>query len=60
MDVWPMTTTKELKPPDGVPLKVWEELAKREGNRWAIQERDATGEVIGTAFRFPNGEKGFQ
>jgi len=55
-----MTTTKELKPPDGVPLKVWEELAKREGNRWAIQERDATGEVIGTAFRFPNGEKGFQ
>ena len=55
-----MTTTKELKPPDGVPLKTWKKLAKREDNHWAIKERDATGEVIGTAFRFPNGEKGFQ
>lgn len=55
-----MTTTQELTPPDGVPLKVWEQLAERDGDRWAIKERDAAGEVIGIAYRLRNGKKSFQ
>ena len=53
-------TTPTLTPPDGIPLKAWEQLAKRDGNRWAIKERDATGEGIGTAYRLQNGEKHFK
>ena len=55
-----MTTPPELIPPDGVPLKVWEQLAERDGDRWAIKERDAAGEVIGIAYRLQNGEKYFK
>lgn len=49
-----------LQPPDGVPASVWAKLARQEGNRWAISERDANGEVIGTAYRDANGGKDFK
>ncbi len=46
-----------LQPPDGVPLDVWGTLASDEGTRWAIAERNADGEVVGTAYRLPDGSK---
>lgn len=49
-----------IKPPDGVPLEVWDTLAVDEGSRWAIAERNADGEVIGTAYRNPDGSKDFK
>lgn len=55
-----MTTPSELTPPDGVPLKVWEQLAECDGDRWAIKERDAAGEVIGIAYRLRSGKKSFE
>ncbi len=45
--------------PEGVPEWAWLKLARADGNRWAIVERDATGEVIGTAYRDANGNKDF-
>lgn len=45
--------------PNGVPDWAWERIAKPDGARWAIQERDALGEVIGTAYRDADGGKSF-
>lgn len=45
--------------PDGVPASAWERLAKREGDQWMIAERNASGEVVGTALRNADGTKGF-
>lgn len=49
-----------LQPPDGVPLGVWRTLANDEGTRWAIAERNADGEIVGTAYRLPDGSKDFK
>lgn len=49
-----------LQPPEGVPLDVWLRIARPLGDRWAINERDADGERVGTAHRFPDGSKGFE
>ena len=46
-----------LAPPDGVPLDAWLRIARADGARWAIAERDASGEVTGTAYRDANGGK---
>ena len=46
-----------LLPPDGVPGATWARLAKADGDRWIILERNAHGEVIGTAYRLANGDK---
>lgn len=46
-----------LHPPEGVPDWAWTKLARAEGSRWAISERDASGEVIGTAYRHADGTK---
>lgn len=55
-----MTPKPTLTQPEGVPHWAWEKLARPLKDRWAIDERDAQGEVIGTAYRFPDGRKGFQ
>jgi RecA-family ATPase len=49
-----------LQPPGGVPDWAWESIANAEGTRWTIPERDATGEVIGTAYRHADGSKSFK
>lgn len=49
-----------LAVPAGVPESAWRRLARPDGARWAIDERDATGEVIGTAYRAPDGSKDFK
>jgi putative DNA primase/helicase len=49
-----------LNPPDGVTLDTWLRLAKQDGDRWAIDERKATGDVIGTAYRNSDGSKTFK
>jgi putative DNA primase/helicase len=46
-------------PPTGVPAWAWETIARRDGDRWAIDERDATGEITGTAYRDADGSKTF-
>lgn len=48
-----------LPVPDGVPCEAWLKIARAEGTRWAIAERDAIGEVIGTAYRDAAGGKTF-
>ena len=48
-----------LRPPDGVPEPIWSLLAREGSGRWEIPERDQNGEVIGTAYRFPDGSKDF-
>ncbi len=48
-----------MNAPEGVSPEAWSRLAHWEGDRWAIDERDASGEVIGTAYRDANGEKTF-
>ncbi len=48
-----------LHVPEGVSPEQWARLATDEGSHWAIRERNAEGEVIGTAQRFPDGDKGF-
>lgn len=53
-------TTAPLIPPEGVPVDVWLRLARRDGGRWAIPERNAAGEVVGTAYRLTDGSKGFE
>jgi hypothetical protein len=40
-----------LRPPEGVPDWAWEKIAHADATRWAIRERDPSGEVIGTAYR---------
>ncbi|MEZ6243371.1 MAG: AAA family ATPase [Phycisphaerales bacterium] len=42
-----------------MPDWAWEKLARVEGARWAIPERDASGEIIGTAYREANEAKSF-
>lgn len=49
-----------LQPPEGVPASAWARIARPDGNRWAIAERDANGEIIGTAYRDANGGKDFK
>jgi len=49
-----------LQVPEGVPDSAWAKLAKPDGDRWAIAERDASGEVIGTAYRKRDGSKSFK
>ncbi len=46
-----------LPVPEGVPDAVWQRLAKADGHRWVIVERDAQGEIIGTAYRLADGSK---
>ncbi len=46
--------------PAGVPESAWLRLAKPDGRRWAIPERDADGAVIGTAYRDADGGKNFK
>ena len=52
--------THELEPPAGVSPEAWRKIARNVGGKWEIDERDELGEVIGTAYRFANGEKGFK
>jgi len=40
-----------------VPEWAWAKIANPDGTRWAIPERDATGEVIGTAYRHRDDRK---
>ncbi|HLP85465.1 MAG TPA: AAA family ATPase [Phycisphaerales bacterium] len=40
-----------------MPEATWARLAKADGDRWIIRERNAQGEVIGTAYRLADGEK---
>lgn len=49
-----------LQPPEGVPASAWAKIARQDGNRWAISERDSNGEIIGTAYRDAKGDKGFK
>lgn len=49
----------QLQPPEGVPVEAWARIATQDGGRWAIPERDASGEVIGTAYRAADGGKDF-
>ncbi len=42
--------------PEGVPLWAWDKIARADGARWAIAERDAAGEVIGTQYRHAEGK----
>jgi putative DNA primase/helicase len=51
-----------LLPPDGVPLETWLRLAKpnERAGRWEIPERNASGEVIGMAYRLADGSKDFK
>lgn len=46
--------------PPGVPEWAWLKIARPDGDRWSIAERDATGEVIGTAYRASDGSKDFK
>lgn len=50
--------TRQL-PPEGVDDATWQRIARADGQRWAITERNAQGEVIGTAYRLPDGSKDF-
>lgn len=52
-----MNEPHELHAPEGVPDAYWTKLARRDGSRWAIDERNAAGEVIGTAYRNADGSK---
>jgi 5S rRNA maturation endonuclease (ribonuclease M5) len=46
-----------LAPPSGVPADAWLRIARRDGELWAIDERDETGAIIGTAYRRADGSK---
>lgn len=48
-----------LVQPDGVLPDAWARIARPDGARWAIFERNASGEVIGTAYRAADGSKTF-
>ena len=50
---------QSLSIPEGVPAWAWAKLARAEGSRWTIAERDATGTIIGTAYRDADGGKTF-
>jgi 5S rRNA maturation endonuclease (ribonuclease M5) len=51
--------TDELRPPEGVDRDAWTRISRREGDRWAIPERNELGEVIGMAYRDRAGRKDF-
>lgn len=53
------TSTITIEPPDGIRPEVWKRLAREGAGRWEIVERDETGEIIGTAYRYLDGSKGF-
>lgn len=55
----PQSMQLPLTPPPGVPAWAWAKVARADRARWAIPERDATGEVIGTAYRDGGGGKTF-
>jgi putative DNA primase/helicase len=55
-----MNNPNTLTPPDGVPESAWCKIARVEGSRWSIAERNAVGEVIGTAYRMADGSKDFK
>ena len=46
-----------LEIPDGLQESAWLRIARADSDRWAIAERDASGEVIGTAYRKRDGGK---
>lgn len=46
-----------LTPPDGVPVSAWTKIARAEGTRWAVAERNAVGEIVGTTYRHVDGRK---
>jgi len=48
-----------LSTPGGVSDDMWARLATPEHDRFAIVERDAMGEVVGTAYRHADGSKSF-
>lgn len=54
------TASSTLPVPEGVPESVWARLARPEGRRWAISERDGRGEVIGISYRDAQGQKTFK
>lgn len=49
-----------LAPPEGVDPATWAKLATEVDGCWAIKERNAQGEVIGTAYRALDGSKSFE
>jgi putative DNA primase/helicase len=49
-----------IKPPEGVSDSAWSLLARPDGSNWLIDERNADGEVVGTAIRLPDGSKDFK
>ncbi len=50
-----------LTPPNGVSPQAWQAIgAVPEGDQWAIPERNAEGETIGTAYRKADGAKTFK
>lgn len=50
----------KLEIPRGVPDWAWAKVATPAGDHWEIRERNALGEVIGTAYRLQDGGKGFE
>lgn len=48
-----------LLAPEGIADWAWARIAKRDGARWSIAERDGSGEIIGTAYRNGAGRKDF-
>ncbi len=49
----------KLPLPHGVSESAWAKIARSDGSRWVIAERDASGEVVGTAYRDAEGGKAF-
>jgi putative DNA primase/helicase len=43
--------------PDGVNPEEWSRLAEAHGSDWHIREREASGEIVGTSVRKPDGSK---
>lgn len=54
-----MNHTPSLPTPDGISASAWTKIARADGSRWAIVERNAAGEVTGTAYRDADGGKTF-
>ncbi len=55
-----MSRPTDPQVPEGVTPEAWAKIARPDGPRWAIDERDANGEVIGTAYRYSDGRKDFK
>ncbi len=54
------TSTITLEPPEGIRPETWLRLAREGAGRWEIDERNPDGEIIGTAYRHPDGSKDFK